>query len=145
MQLGNAFSQIGSVMGYHVGDAIIVDPEVAAQLRFGDANTFFDMESSVYTRDRWLTEGVKTGVFILLRLNTHPIVVVWPNKPEDLEDSESEPERELPHTAVSLEVDGHEYDPIDNTWICKCGNYMEPDAPVCGECPSVNPFLGLII
>lgn len=43
------------------------------------------------------------------------------------------------------ECNGHEFDALDMTWTCACGEALEPDAHNCPECGALNPFLGVLI
>lgn len=142
--LGEAFDLIA----HRVNDAdtllraVVLDTHDIHVYEWGDLTDVFDMRRPAATRPDWLARGGETGLYVIDGALMNPIVVYAPRIwPHEVEVSESL----LPVTAVSMEIDGHEFDPVDHTWICVCGNYMEPDAHYCGECPRANPFLGVLI
>ena len=56
------------------------------------------------------------------------------------------------HAMPEMQIDGdrailgkHTFHNFDMEWECECGNIMEPDAHICGECRAKNPFLGILI
>jgi hypothetical protein len=143
MQLGEAFDKIAVTMpGRLIPGASVIDVEFGHAYTWGELTEVFDMESSVYLRDNWLEHGRNTGVFTLLRLSSHPIVVNVPDLPALNLNNQVNLDHGRDHI---MDKDGHSFDVLDMTWECECGNVNDPDQEHCGECVRSNPFLGVLL
>jgi hypothetical protein len=140
LQLGEAFQQIRDRPSFNGAEANVIDAELCMQTPFDEIESAYDMQFYVYVRDQWLLEGDRTGVYIMMRLSSNPIIVTRPKRTE-----EEIPESQLPHTAVEMELNGHRFDPLDMVWVCTCGDHNDPDQYSCSECGGLNPFLGVLI
>lgn len=145
LTLGDALQQITTQLSDRVKDALIIDTELLEQYTLSVSTEVYNMESYVYVRSDWLQAGQRSGIYLMGRISSNPLLVVWTDHSPEPEPVETDAQPALPVTAVELEHEGHRFDPLDMFWRCECDETLEADARVCPSCGASNPFLGLMI